>query len=200
MRINKKPYGFSLIEVLAASALVGVVGVAIDQLQLAILNNSQQAIIRQLVVEYANDFIGQISTQLNYVGDSNEALTNPYLEVGAFGSRQNNYVQTSFSGATSIPKNCATSFCEDAQFSLYLLNSFKQKLAKRIQIPDDNIKAIICRDDTLEYPTMDNPHCDNKSGSHLTLKVVWKSNHDEREVKFLTRDANYVVLRIPGRR
>lgn len=197
--------GFSIIEVLAATAIVAGLGGAIYKLQLTSLGSSQQIITRQLMIQYSDNLINQMNEHLNYVGYSANAFYSLSMEPGSYADSahqlKNGYVEETYSkpelDSTKLA-DCSIRNCDDNQFAKYLINTWKKHLRLNTNLPEDNVAAIVCRDQVMAVPTMTNPNCSNIGP--LVLKVIWQPKNQSTETQGLGgRDDNYIVMRIAGR-
>lgn len=196
--------GFSIIEVLAATAIVAGLGGAIYKLQLTSLASSQQIITRQLMIQYSDNLINQMNEHLNFIGYSAGALYTLSMEPGAYSDAlnqpKNGYVETVFTtyAQDGTYANCSTRNCDDNQLAKYLINTWKKHLKLDTNLPENNVSGIVCRDQTMAVPSMTDPHCSN-SGP-LVLKVIWQPKNQSTETTGLGgHDDNYIIMKIAGR-
>lgn len=204
----KHELGFSLIEVLAATAIVAGLGLAIYKLQLASLGNSQQIVTRQLMTQYSDSLINQMYTHLNVVGNGDDKLYSLYLEPGYSGAtlnERNYYVDSNMNGYDSAPDHdpselCNTG-CSEKAFAANLALTWKYNVVHRTNLPSDDVHATICRDYAMKVPTFDNPNCDSPNGHNpLVLKIIWRTKMDNNEKNYLgNREDNYLMFRVPER-
>ncbi len=190
--------GFSLIEVMVAVSIISGLGMAIYKLQLVSLSSSQQALTKQLMLQYADNLINQMYAHENFIVSSGNYDGLGLMPGYSSNSSNSAYVETSYSAAATPSTDCSTSSCNDTNLASYILNTWKSNLATKANLPSSSIKAIVCRDSALGVPSMSSPNCDG-SGTQLALKIVWQPHNYDLESSALGSNNNYVMLRVPGR-
>lgn len=206
IKFNSKS-GFSIIEVMAATTVISVLGIGIYRLELAQLSASHQALIRQLMLQSATNIANQIYAQLNYCQAGHISRVGGCNDKGF-----SNYAETSYLdhtsgiasiGAKNLPRsnaaglvlNCGNSACTDIQYANFVLSGWKAGFAG-LNIPSENIRGIVCQDNSFAVPTFSNPKCNGLGG--LVIKMVWRGYIEAKESQLLSLN-NYIILQIPQR-
>lgn len=186
--------GFSILEVMIAVAIMASLGLGVYRLQLSALATSQQTLVKQMMTQAASSMVNQMVSHLNYT-----AATGNNSVVAGYDSASCNaascYKETNYNDDKTINglTNCQGSDCTNQQYAKWTLYQWKQSLAN-MNLPVNNISAIVCADSAMGIPTTSSPNCSNGS---LVVKIVWIAHNMDAES--ILGNNNYVMLKVPQR-
>lgn len=179
--------GFSILEIMVAVAVIAALGLGIYRMQLSALAAAQQGIARQQAMRSADNLLNQLSSITLYQNTTNVARSLPFTE-------------TLYIDNNSVNVDCSvqstTSACNTSQMEQYFLFRWKSQLANTMNLPANNVKAILCADSSLSAPTLTTPNC-NGSGNPV-IKIVWQSHTQDIESSLLGA-SSYIMLQVPVR-